>query len=378
MKKVLTLLLSLNVLFLFAQRSITGTVISSLGEPLIGASVVVKGTTHGCETDIDGKYYVCIPRNLSTLVVSFVGMETKEVQVGVSNQVDVTLQSDDVLPEFVVTAAGIKSNPRERGGCGSVWTLVLVNAEYTSYSEKSTIKIDVLKNPFSDQVALDVHSDNQEKASITLRNIEGKTLRSSKIELEKGSNRVVLENVNDLITGTYIVSIDIEDTSESQVIVSESELKLVGSNMFSLITKHKLDSYKYETTKDDRRIKIKIDKSEYNYFNRQDDLRRKIAGIQKTFFDSHIGNHWRNDNPEAYHQCFTNDILPLIANYRDIFNTDREVSDFEYFDDEFGYMFRRDYTVGDWNAYNLLDWIYIKEKQVIRKKKVYSQVIVKM
>src|SRR5690606_12140456 len=64
------------------QKSITGTVTDEDGQPLPGVTVVIKGTTQGTVTNIDGNYSISgVPEN-ATLVFSFVGMKTREIEVG--------------------------------------------------------------------------------------------------------------------------------------------------------------------------------------------------------------------------------------------------------------------------------------------------------
>ena len=89
----------------FAQNTVTGTVIDNLGEPVMGASVVQKGTTNGCTTDLDGNFTLNVPKG-STLVVSFVGYVTQEVNVN-SNKLNITLSEDSqLLGETVVIGYG--------------------------------------------------------------------------------------------------------------------------------------------------------------------------------------------------------------------------------------------------------------------------------
>ena len=69
--------------FALAQpRTITGTVTAQSGETLIGVSVQVQGTTIGSITNADGTYSINVPGDAETLVFSFVGMETQEIQTG--------------------------------------------------------------------------------------------------------------------------------------------------------------------------------------------------------------------------------------------------------------------------------------------------------
>ena len=96
-------------------KTITGKVVDVAGEPIIGASVLVKGSSTGSVTDIDGKFSVEAPMG-STLVVSFVGYATEEVKVGTASDYTVTLKDDtQSLSEVVVTAMGIKKEKKALG-----------------------------------------------------------------------------------------------------------------------------------------------------------------------------------------------------------------------------------------------------------------------
>lgn len=98
-----------------AQNSpITGIVISAEdNEPIIGASVLVKGSTTGAVTDLDGKFTITdAPAGATTLQVSFVGMITQEVPI-TPGTIRVTLKNDaKLLDEVVVTALGIKRSQK--------------------------------------------------------------------------------------------------------------------------------------------------------------------------------------------------------------------------------------------------------------------------
>ena len=96
-------------------KKITGKVVDASGEPVIGASVLVKGTGTGAVTDIDGKFSVDASVG-STLEVSFVGYTPIEVKVTSSNVYNVVLKDDtQVLSEVVVTAMGIKKEKKALG-----------------------------------------------------------------------------------------------------------------------------------------------------------------------------------------------------------------------------------------------------------------------
>ena len=96
-------------------KKITGKVVDATGEPIIGASVLVKGTGTGTVTNVDGGFSVDAQLG-STLVISFVGYTSAEVKVGAGNVYTVTLKEDaQTLNEVVVTAMGIKKEKKALG-----------------------------------------------------------------------------------------------------------------------------------------------------------------------------------------------------------------------------------------------------------------------
>jgi len=66
---------------LFAQRTVTGKVVDENNAALPGASIIVKGTTIGTASDLNGNFSFSVPADATTLVVSFIGMDTKEVPI---------------------------------------------------------------------------------------------------------------------------------------------------------------------------------------------------------------------------------------------------------------------------------------------------------
>lgn len=84
------------------ETHVTGIVLDAANEPMIGVSVVVKGTTNGTITDFDGKYSISVPGPKTVLVFSFVGYATKEVTVGAQKSINVTLAEDTKLMDEVV------------------------------------------------------------------------------------------------------------------------------------------------------------------------------------------------------------------------------------------------------------------------------------
>ncbi len=126
MKKIsllLAFLVYLGLQVVFAQtRQITGTVTSSEdGSTVPGASVVVKGTTLGTVTDMNGKFSLRVPESAKTLVVSFMGMTTVDVQLTSATDYSVVLKPAPLaISEVVVTALGIKRSERSLGYSAAV------------------------------------------------------------------------------------------------------------------------------------------------------------------------------------------------------------------------------------------------------------------
>ena len=99
---VLLICLLAGVSAMAQDRTVTGKVAGGEdNEPLVGASVVIKGTIKGTLTDLDGNFSIEAPET-ATLIISFVGYATKEISVAGQKSIDVSLTSS-TLDEVVVT-----------------------------------------------------------------------------------------------------------------------------------------------------------------------------------------------------------------------------------------------------------------------------------
>ena len=108
LRAVLMVLFAALSISMAAQTTITGVVLEPDGIPAIGATVMEKGsTTNGTATDIDGNFSLQVSSAQTTLVVSYVGMETQEVPLNGQTNVTITLKNSDVaLDELVVVGYG--------------------------------------------------------------------------------------------------------------------------------------------------------------------------------------------------------------------------------------------------------------------------------
>lgn len=105
-------LLSIIAIGAYAQgKTVSGTVLDKSGESVIGASVVVKGTTNGTITDFDGKFTLSNVPNNASLEISFVGYKTQVIPVQGKNTFNVTMVEDtEVLDEVVVVGYGCRKS----------------------------------------------------------------------------------------------------------------------------------------------------------------------------------------------------------------------------------------------------------------------------
>ena len=115
------LLLSVFCFMAYAQKTVTGTVKDATGEPMIGVSVVVDGTTNGAMTDLDGHFTIQKVPNNGVLKFSYVGYKEQKLPVAGKNTLTVVLQEDAMgLDEVVVVGYGTMKKKDLTGAVASV------------------------------------------------------------------------------------------------------------------------------------------------------------------------------------------------------------------------------------------------------------------
>ena len=116
-------------------REISGSVTDSAGEPLIGVSIVVKGTTIGTTTDLDGRFSLSTSMG-STLQVSYVGYTSQEVKVTSTSLLRIVMKEDMAqLEEVVVVGYGTQKKVNLTGSVASVTAEDLVNKPVMSTAQ---------------------------------------------------------------------------------------------------------------------------------------------------------------------------------------------------------------------------------------------------
>ena len=103
-------------------KTITGQIVDAAGEPVIGANVLVKGTTNGTVTDIDGKFSLNVDAG-AVLEISYIGYLSQEIVVGNQSVINVTLREDTkALDEVVVIGYGTQKKADLTGSVANIST----------------------------------------------------------------------------------------------------------------------------------------------------------------------------------------------------------------------------------------------------------------
>ena len=113
------MLLVLGQTFIFSQTTISGKIMDDSNEPLIGASVIVKGTSIGTITDLDGNYSLNVPEGATALIVSYIGYSNQTIMIADNSYGSITMSEDfNQLDEVVVT--GLATTTQRRNLANSV------------------------------------------------------------------------------------------------------------------------------------------------------------------------------------------------------------------------------------------------------------------
>ena len=209
-------MLLLSATQLLAQRTITGKVTSADdGSGIPGVTVLVKGTSTGVLTDLDGKFSLSVPKTATDLQFSFVGMKPKEVALTAENNYDVVMETAaQQIEGVVVTAFGITRQSREIG----VSTAKVSDKELTRAGASNVM------NGMTGKVSgLQINTINNGV------NPETKiTLRGNRHFLASNQALVVLDGVP--VSATFLNSINPNDIESTSVLKGASAAALYGND----------------------------------------------------------------------------------------------------------------------------------------------------
>jgi len=199
-KKLLLAVLCLGASWsLLAQTTVKGIVTDESGEPLIGAGVVVEGTTTGTITGIDGDYILTVPSDAVNLVFSFIGLADQTVAIDGRSQIDVVLKADNTfLDEVVVVGYATVKRRDLLGAVASVGSDKLAEQPVTTVSQ-------ALSGKMAGVSVVTTEGDPDADIKIRVRGGGSITQDSSPLYIVDG---FPVESIND-IPSSEIASIDV-------------------------------------------------------------------------------------------------------------------------------------------------------------------------
>ncbi|MFV0506551.1 MAG: TonB-dependent receptor [Bacteroidales bacterium] len=189
------------------QKKVSGVVKDANGEPVAGASVLIKGTTKGIITDIDGKFEITDVKPTDVLLFSFMGMKSVEETIGSRGLINVTMTSDVVgLEEVVAIGYGVQKKSTLTGAASSVKT-----------KELEEISTAALSNTMAGRAS-----------GITVVNNSGFAGASSSVRI-RGSNSEPLYVIDNIVSGkTAFDALDPNEVEEISFLKDAATAAIYG------------------------------------------------------------------------------------------------------------------------------------------------------
>jgi TonB-linked SusC/RagA family outer membrane protein len=228
MKKILILFILVTVMTLqaYAQNTVTGIVRDSVNNsPLVGATILIKGTTIGTISDFDGKFLVK-PPSYSTLVVSFIGYKTKEISYAGQTFLDISMVPDlSALDEVVVVGYGTQKKSHLTGAISKVTNDGMEQIPVARADEALIGKVSGVTIQMTDAKA-------GASPTIRVRGIGSITADASPL--------IVMDGV--VVSSGYLGSIDMNDVESIEVLKDAASAAIYGSRggngVIMITTKH--------------------------------------------------------------------------------------------------------------------------------------------
>lgn len=205
------------------QRTVTGTVQDVNGEPLIGVSIMVKGTTTGVVSDIDGNYSIGVTSGDDLLVFTYIGFSDQEIMVGNQTRIDVILEEDtQVLDEVVVVGFGTQKKVNLTGAVTSVGSEVFENRPVSNVGKALQ---GVVPN-------LNINISNGGPNTAPSFNVRGGTSmaynsNSNKYEIQNGAPLILVDGIE--MSPTLLNQMNPNDIESMSVIMDASASAIYGT-----------------------------------------------------------------------------------------------------------------------------------------------------
>jgi TonB-linked SusC/RagA family outer membrane protein len=220
-------------------KNVTGSVVDEAGEPVIGASVAIKGTQNGSITDIDGRFTLRNVPSGATIVVSFIGYTTKEIAYTGQSSLSVTLAEDThQLSEVVVTAMGITKDAKKLGYAATTIAAADIvktgssNFATALYGKASGVKIQNTQGGVAGGVSIDIRglsSINGNTQPLVILN--GVPVRNGNSNTKGDNNTKDFATLGsgDRIRSNGLVDINPEDIDQLTILKGAAATALYGS-----------------------------------------------------------------------------------------------------------------------------------------------------
>ncbi|UNZ00288.1 TonB-dependent receptor [Zhouia spongiae] len=281
----------ISVIAMAQEKTVTGMVTDQDGLPLPGASVIVKGTSNGTQTDFDGNYSINVA-NGSTLVFSYVGLKTTERVVGASSTINVTLEQDSqALEEVVVVAYGTAKKATFTGSASEVKSPELENIPVATFT-------DALQGNSSGLQVNSTSGDPGSGSAIRIRGIGSLSADSSPLYVIDG---VIVNNGNvselfDADSPTSLASSDVLSSLNPADIESVTVLKDAAST--SIYGARAANGVVLITTKKGKKGTVRINfDTKYGLSSLPTDGYKLLNSAQyyRTYYDGYIASGFTSD-----------------------------------------------------------------------------------
>lgn len=283
LKGLLTLFFALIMQISFAQeRTVSGTVVDQTGFPLPGANVLIKGTSTGVQTDIDGKYQIQASPD-QVLVFSYIGTKTQEMSAA-NTIVNVTLRDDATeLETVVVTAVGIK---REKASIGAATTTL--RAEDITKGSQTNIS-DAIKGKVAGVVISNASTDPGASNSVIIRGVSTLGENNQPLYVIDGVPVNNQSNFSDDLDNSYDFGRGSNDINPDDI---ESMTILKGASATALYGARAANGVIMITTKKGEAGKLSVDFSTTTFFTSV----LRTPKYQSTFGQGWDGLHYLTEN----------------------------------------------------------------------------------
>ncbi len=227
LRYVIVLVLTAAVAAAQDQRTITGSVLNSNGEPLVGATILVQGTTNGTVADLDGSYSIRVNEVDQALLFSFTGYSTQTIPIETSSIIHaVLIESASTLEEIVVIGYGTRTRSTITGSVGLLEAEKLEQVPVSSFEQ-------TLQGNVAGLQSTGIDGSPGGNAQIRIRGIGSITASSEPLYVIDGqivqSGDLTEINGNDERSGNVMAGINPNDIESLTVLKDASSTAVYGS-----------------------------------------------------------------------------------------------------------------------------------------------------